>query len=171
MLKIGLLAALAASLTTAAAAPKKAEPGIQLTEAGKEIEAKYGAITIPAVAHGKPAGQFAAMKSFSGGMQLHCTGGFKAEYAIEVSRAGKYVLAARVATAQEGQKFQLAANDAKAPVEIAVPYTIGMWQATQPVEISLVNGKNVLHFALTDGSRGVTIKEFTLTPVKESGGK
>jgi hypothetical protein len=39
------------------------------------------------------------------------------------------------------------------------------------VEISLVNGKNVLRFALTDGSRGVTIKEFTLTPVKQSGGK
>ena len=69
-------------------------------------------------------------------------------------------------TVQEGQKFQLAANDAKAPVEIAVPYTIGKWQQTQPVEISLVNGKNVFHFTLTDGSRGVTIKEFTLTPVK-----
>ena len=64
-------------------------------------------------------------------------------------RAGRYALTARVATVQEGQKFQLAANDAKAPVEIAVPYTIGLWQPTQPVEISLVNGKNVLHFALT----------------------
>jgi len=52
------------------------------------------------------------------------------------------------------------------PVEIAVPYTIGMWQPTQPVKISLVNGKNVLHFTLQDGSRGVAIKDFTLTPVK-----
>ena len=60
---------------------------------------------------------------------------------------------------KRAQKFQLAANDAKAtPVEIAVPYTIGMWQATQPVEISLVNGKNVLHFAPTRRKpRGVTI--------------
>jgi hypothetical protein len=109
---------------------------------------------------------YSAMKSYTGGMQLHCTGGFKAKYAIEVSRAGKYVLAARVATVQEGQKFQLAANDAKGPVAIAVPYTIGLWQQTQPVEISLVNGKNVIRFALQDGSRGVTIKEFTLTSVK-----
>jgi len=54
----------------------------------------------------------------------------------------------------------------KEKVEIAVPYTLGMWRQTQPVEISLVNGKNVLHFRLQDGSRGVTIKEFTLTPVK-----
>ena len=96
VLKIGLLAALAAGLSPTAAAPKKAEPGIQLTEAGKQLEA----------------------------------------------------------------------NDSQASVEIAVPYTIGLWQPTQPVEISLVNGKNVLHFTLTDGSRGVTIKEFTLTPVK-----
>lgn len=139
----------------------------QLAEADRKVViGQDGAIIIPAVAHSKPSGQFAAMKSFTGGMQLHCTGGFKAEYAVEAPRAGKYALAARVATVQEGQKFQLAANDAKAPVEIAVPYTIGKWQPTQPVEISLVNGRNVLHFTLTDGSRGVTIKEFTLTPVK-----
>lgn len=144
----------------------------QLAEADRKIViGQDGAITFPAVAYSKPSGQFAAMKSFSVGMQLHCTGGFKAEYAIEVSRAGKYVLAARVATVQEGQKFQLVSNDAKEPVEIAVPYTIGLWKQTQPVEISLVNGKNVFHFTLTDGSRGVTIKEFTLTPVKQSGGK
>ena len=132
----------------------------------KVVVGQDGAITIPAVAHSKPSGHFAAMKSFSGGMQLHCTGGFKAEYAVEAPHAGKYALTARVATVQEGQKFLFAANDAKHAVEIAVPYTIGMWQQTQPVEISLVNGKNVLHFALQDGSRGVTIKEFTLTPVK-----
>jgi hypothetical protein len=139
----------------------------QLAEADRKVAiGPDGAIIIPAVAHSKPSGQFAAMKSFTGGMQLHCTGGFKAEYAIEVPRAGRYALTARVATVQEGQKFKLVSNDAKEPVEIAVPYTIGLWQQTQPVEISLVNGKNVLHFALTDGSRGVTIKELTLTPVK-----
>jgi hypothetical protein len=139
----------------------------QLAEADRKIViGQNEAITIPAVAYGKPSGHFAAMRSFLGGMQLHCTGGFKAEYTVEAPRAGKYALTARVATVQEGQKFQLAANDAQAPVEIAVPYTVGQWQPTPPVEVSLVNGKNVLHFALTDGSRGVTIKEFTLTPVK-----
>ena len=67
---------------------------------------------------------------------------------------------------QEGQEFQVLLNDAKAAVEIAVPYTLGKWQQTQPIELSLVNGYNVIHVALLDGSRGVTIKEFTLTPVK-----
>ena len=139
----------------------------KLTEAEqKTVISPDGVITVPAVAQSKPSGHYASMKSFSSGFQLHCTGGFKADYAFEAPRAGKYALAVRVVTVQEGQKFQVSANDAKASAEIAVPYTIGKWQPTQPVAITLVNGKNVLHFALQDGSRGVTIKEFTLTPVK-----
>jgi len=139
----------------------------KLTEADqKTVVSPDGVITIPAVAQSKPSGRYASMKSFSGGFQLHSLGGYKAEYEVNAPRAGKYTLAARVVTVQEGQKFLVAANDPKAPIEIAVPYTIGKWQQTKPVEISLVNGKNVLHFALQDGSRGVTIKEFTLTPVK-----
>jgi hypothetical protein len=128
----------------------------------KTIIAQDGTITIPAVAFSKPSGHFAAMKSFLGGMQLHCTGGFKAEYAVEVPQAGKYVMTVRVVTVQEGQKFHLSANAAKAVVEIAVPYTLGKWQQTTPVELSLVKGKNLLQVTLVDGSRGVSLKEFTL---------
>jgi len=132
----------------------------------KTVVGPDGTITIPAVANSKPSGQFASMKSYSGGTQLHCTGGFRAEYAFETPHAGKYALAVRVVTVQEGQRFRVLANNAKEPVDIAVPYTVGMWQQTLPVELSLVSGKNVLHFTLQDGSRGVTIKDFTLTPVK-----
>jgi len=132
----------------------------------KTVVGQDGTITIPAVAHSKQTGPFSAMKSFAGGMQLHCTGGYKAEYSVEVAHAGKYALSARVATVQEGQKFVFSTKDAQAPVEIAVPYTLGKWQQTKPADFSLVNGKNVLHVTLQDGSRGVSIKDFTLTPVK-----
>lgn len=139
----------------------------KLAESDKKIAiGPNGLITIPAAAFSKPSGHHAAMKSYSGGMQLHCTGGFKAEYTVEVERAGKYELAARVVTAQQGQKFLIAANDVKAPVELAVPYTLGKWQQTKPVEISLAKGKNVLYVSLQVGSRGVTIKDFVLAPVK-----
>ncbi len=138
-----------------------------VTEADKKFSVNQaGIITIPVVAHGQASGSGAAMKSFAGGMQMHCRGGFKAQYVFDAPQAGKYALAARVATVQEGQKFLFAANDAKQPVEIAVPYTIGMWQQTPPVEIPLVKGQNMLQVALREGSRGVTIKDFTLTPVK-----
>ena len=135
----------------------------KLTEADQKVViGQNGVITIPAVAHSKPSGHFASMKSYSGGMQLHCTGGFKAEYAVEAPSAGKYALSALVVTAQEGQKFLVAPNDSKAPIEIAVPYTIGKWEQTKPVEVTLVKGTNVLHLALQDGSRGVSVKQFTL---------
>jgi hypothetical protein len=139
----------------------------KLSEADQKIVIdRDGVITIPAVAHGKPTGSSMSMKSFAGGMQLHCSGGFKTEYVIEAPKAGKYALTLRVVTVQQGQNFLVAANDPKTPVEIAVPYTIGKWQHTQPVEVTLTKGANALYFALQDGSRGVTIKELILTPVK-----
>jgi len=45
---------------------------------------------------------------------------------------------------------------------MALPYTIGLWGKTSPVEIELKEGKNVLKF---HGPARVTIKDFTLTPV------
>jgi hypothetical protein len=139
----------------------------ELAEADQTVVTdRDGVITIPALAHGNPSGPSVAMKSYSGGTQLHCTGGFTTDYKFKAPRAGRYALSARVATAQAGQKFQLSLNDPKTPIEIDVPYTIGMWLPTQAIEVSLGKGRNVLHFKLQDGSRGVTIKEFILTPLK-----
>ncbi len=136
-----------------------------VTAADQKVEVNpEGTITIPAVAYGQTSGKASAMKSFTGGMQLHSLGGFKAPYVISAPRPGKYALTARVATVQTGQKFLFTANDSKQPAESAVPYTLGMWQNTEPVEISLAQGQNILHFELIQGSRGVTIKDFTLTP-------
>lgn len=128
------------------------------------VTGRNGDITIPAVAHGKATGPSVAMKSFSVGMQMNCSGGFKTEYVFAAPQAGQYALTARVATLQEGQKFVLAVNNARQPVAIAVPYTVGLWQLTRPVEVSLTQGQNVFHFAVQDGSRAVTIKDFILTP-------
>jgi hypothetical protein len=42
-----------------------------------------------------------------------------------------------------------------------------MWDTTEPVEIALVKGRNVVRFSREHESlKGVTIKEFTLTPMK-----
>jgi hypothetical protein len=35
-----------------------------------------------------------------------------------------------------------------------------------PVEVSLVQGQNVLNFSVQQGSRGVTIKDFALTVLR-----
>jgi len=139
----------------------------KLADADKQpVLSRNGVITIPAVAVNKPSGHFIMMKSYSGGMQLHATGGFKADYVVDVPSPGKYLLTARVVTVQEGQKMLLKWNAEKTPAEIAVPYTLGKWQATPANEVLLNAGKNTLNFALQNGSRGVTIKEFVLTPIQ-----
>lgn len=133
-----------------------------VTEADKKITVgPDGIILIPAVAHAKASGKASTMKSIDTGMQIHVLGGFKASYEIEVPQAGTYRLGAQVATAQTGQNFIYSVNG-KA-IETPVPYTKGLWQQTDAVELHLSAGKNTLEFELQEGSRGVTIKGFRLS--------
>lgn len=129
----------------------------------QKIEIKPdGSIIVPAVAHGKTSGKVSAMKSYAGGMQIHAFGGFKAPYEIVAPKAGNYTITARVATVQKGQVFLV--STAAKPTEAPVPYTMGLWQQTAPIKVTLAEGKNTLNFELKEGSKGVTIKDFTLTP-------
>jgi hypothetical protein len=108
------------------------------------------------------------MPSNLGGMQMHYsrTGAAESfEYVFDVKAAGKYKLSAHVVTTSDGQHLMVSANGANPPIDIAMPFTIGMWRTSDPVEISLVEGRNVLHFSRPEGSKGLTIKEFTLKPL------
>ncbi len=135
------------------------------SKADLEITEKDGALTIPAVAHKETSGKSATMRSFSSGMQIHAFGGFKAEYRINAPRAGNYLLTVKVATAQTGQKFLFTMNGTSL-AEQPAPYTIGLWQSTQAIPVTLKSGINSLEFAIAEGGRGVTMKEFILTPAK-----
>jgi hypothetical protein len=131
-----------------------------------KITVKPGEITIPAVAHAKTAGKGAAMRSIDSGMQLHALGGFTADYEVSVPIEGKYLLSARVATVQTGQKLLVSRKGGAQPNPIDVPYTTGMWEPTDAVELDLAQGKNTISVELVAGSRGVTIKDFTLKAAK-----
>jgi chemotaxis protein histidine kinase CheA len=84
------------------------------------------------------------------------------EYTFDAPKAGKYQLVATVVTPKWDQRLFATANGS-APVEMALPYTIGMWDNTAPVAIELKAGKNVLKF---HGPARVTIGTFKLTPAK-----
>ena len=88
------------------------------------------------------------------------------EYVIDVPKAGKYALSARVVTVNMNPHLLLTLNDVKSAIDIALPYTVGMWKASKPVEISLVKGKNTLRFTREAPNHGLTIKDFTLKPLK-----
>jgi len=152
---------------------KDAVETVQLTDADRKIVVdSSGVITIPAVACSQPAAsteKIIFMKSNLGGMQLHYSRNGNPEdfeYTIDAPAAGKYALTARVVTTSAEQHLQVAVNGAKDLIDIAVPFTVGMWDKTPPVEISLVKGSNTLRFSRQVPLKGLTIRDFTLTPAK-----
>lgn len=131
---------------------------VAVTDADKKVAVgANGVITIPAAA----CAGVQPTKSFLGGLQAFCAGTLTCE--VDAPAPGKYRLSARVVTVRDGGKVQVTANQS-APVEVTLPYTCGKWDQTQPVEVTLVQGKNKLAFSKAE--RGYTLKDFTLTPAR-----
>jgi len=131
-----------------------------------------GVIHIPAASTSYPQGpteQILFMESNLGGIQLHFRrygSGKRFEYTIDAPKAGKYLLTARLVTPAWKQSMDLSINGAS-PQSIALPYTKGLWGELEPVEVELKQGTNVLNFSRRHHFfRGVSIKDFTLTPMK-----
>lgn len=131
-----------------------------------------GVITIPAVACTKPTrstGKIIFMPSNLGGKQLHYSRTGKPEpfeYTFDAPTAGKYRLTAQVVTPSWRQQLRVNVNDLETPVDIALPFTVGDWEQTEPVEVILNKGQNVLRFSRQEPVKGITIKDFTLSPVE-----
>jgi len=151
---------------------KYAVNAAKVTEADRQISIdREGVITIPAAATSDPTestGKIIFMPSALGGLQLHYsrTGGAQNfEYTFDAPAGGSYTLTARVASPGRLQQLSVAANSAEETVDIDLPVTTGLWQTTEPVELKLSKGKNVLTFSRShDNIRGLTIRDFTLTP-------
>jgi hypothetical protein len=89
------------------------------------------------------------------------------EYKFTVPRSGRYSLTARVVTANYEQRLNVAVNDAASEIVMEMPFTVGNWQDSQPVTLTLVEGENTLRFWRDQPPQyGLAIKDFTLTPVK-----
>jgi len=146
---------------------------VTLTDEDRQavVDAK-GVITLPAAATSSPtksSGRVIFQNSILGGKQLHYSRGNGSqpfEYTFEAPAAGKYRLTARVATPSWKQGLTLVVNGAGQAIDMPLPYTVGMWESSEPVEIELVKGANVLRFTREGNVKGVSIREFTLTPVK-----
>jgi hypothetical protein len=149
---------------------------VTLAEEDRKVSVdSKGVITIPAAATSKPTrstGKIIFMNSHLGGKQLHYSrnGGSQAfEYTFDVPVAGKYALTARVVTPSWKQSLLLNVNGEQQPVEIALPHTVGLWDATAPVIIELAKGRNLLRFShQSEGyAKGFTIKDFTVRPASD----
>jgi hypothetical protein len=144
---------------------------------GKITVDDKGVITIPSAACSNPTestkslyrGGFTDLIVFakdntSGETRLHLSRYSKEtdtfEYTFDAPKGGKYQLAASVATPKWDQRLFATANGGT-PVQMALPYTIGIWGKSAPIQIELKAGKNVLKF---HGPARVTVGTFTLTP-------
>ena len=125
----------------------------------KIVTGPNGVLTIPAAA----CTGAQLMKSFLGGQQMTCAGNGTLTCGVDLSKAGTYALAVRVVTVHGEAELTLTPN-AQQAVTLPVPFTLGTWQVTKPVDVKLVQGKNTLSFSKP--TRSIAIKEITLTPVK-----
>ncbi|MGE4614054.1 MAG: hypothetical protein AAEJ46_06940, partial [Planctomycetota bacterium] len=147
--------------------PETVKKATVTEEDSKITISRNGVITIPAVACSHPTNstaKIAFMDSNLGGKQLHygrLRGAEGFEYTFDAPTAGQYSLSARVVTPSWKQHLLVTANGAEEPIDIALPFTVGMWEETEPVEITLAKGKNILRFT-HEGGKGTTIKDFTL---------
>ena len=132
-----------------------------------------GVITIPAVACTEPrrsTGKILFLPSNLGGKQLHYArnGGAQAfEYAVDVPAAGRYRLVLRVASPSRRQHLMIAVNGGAEAIDLPLPHTVGLWSDSDPVEIELTAGRNVLRCThRSDGyAKGFSLHHLRLVPV------
>lgn len=87
------------------------------------------------------------------------------EYTVESAEAGTYYLVASFSSWHVNTDLQLITNTTKTPVEVPMFYTVGKWMESQPVELTLVKGTNVLRFERQLGA-GLVFKQFFLMKTK-----
>lgn len=89
------------------------------------------------------------------------------EYRVHVPRSGKYSLTAQVVTANYDQRLNVAVNDGDSAIVMEMPFTVGHWQDSKPVTLTLNEGENTLRFWRDQPPQyGLAIRDFTLTPLK-----
>jgi hypothetical protein len=69
-----------------------------------------------------------------------------------------------VVTPSWRQSLLVSVNGEPKPVEWPLPFTVGMWESTEALRVELQAGRNTLRFTRAGDVKGVTIKDFTLTP-------
>lgn len=132
--------------------------------ANKAAASRVGAgiVAIPATAFSKLGGA-RVHESTGGGRQVYFEKNAPntwAEYPLEVSKAGKYLVVLQAATPNTGQAVDLLVDGRKLAT-LAIPNSLGLWAETPPIEVELVAGLQVLRFAVPS-QRGLAVKQIKL---------
>jgi hypothetical protein len=138
----------------------------------KIVTAADGTIILPAASCARPTastGRILFMANYEKtGTQMHYarlgTEPDLLTYYIEVPKEGRYKLTLDLCTITPDQ-IALVRLNRRTQIDVALPYTSGMWELTKPVEIELKEGRNTFMLTCATG-RGFTMREMRLEPVK-----
>jgi len=128
---------------------------------------KDGTITIPAAAYSVKARAMSVETSADVGQQVMHNGGGDLEhynqsifeYEVVAEAESTFYLVMNFTTWHQNVDLLYTLNSATEDQPVPVFYSEGYWKETQPVEVNLVKGKNVLRFARRSGAT-IAIKEF-----------
>ena len=130
-----------------------------------------GTITIPVAACKSPKNGklIRFMESVDGGMQAHYSLGWERPellaYTFDIPKAGKYEFTAHVCTVTVDRQALLRVNR-RTLLDFDIPHTNADWMDTEPIELDLKEGRNRIGYTHYTPNKGVSIKHFTLKPVK-----
>jgi hypothetical protein len=135
---------------------------------------KNGTVVIPAASFTKATDKkcVKAQQAFDGGTQLNIMDGegwVVYEIPSDIKFKKKtYMLTAKVCTVHAVQQPLKLAMDGQSDIEIVIPYTVGSWADTEPVEVEIKGVTQMKFFRKKDPlCFGLAIKSFTLTPSKK----
>lgn len=136
---------------------------------------EHGTMRIPAAAVSKKSSGVSVMTSGDAGQQLLHQGGDLVhidktafEYEVMVEEESTYFLTANITTWHVNIDLLFSTNassDFSEQASVPVYWTNGYWNETQPLEVKLVKGKNILHFDRI-ADKPLVIKEFFLFKTK-----
>jgi len=138
------------------------KPAAPLANKAAASRVGAGIVAIPATAFSKLGGA-RVHESTGGGRQVYFEKNAPntwAEYPLEVSKAGKYLVVLQAATPNTGQAVDLLVDGRKLAT-LAIPNSLGLWAETPPIEVELVAGLQVLRFAVPS-QRGLAVKQIKL---------
>lgn len=134
---------------------------------------KDGSITIPAAAYSVKARSMSVETSADVGQQVVHNGGgvlehynySKFEYEVTVNKDSTFYLTTNFTTWHVNNDLLFRLNSETEDQHVPVFYSEGFWKETQPLQVKLVKGKNVLRFARIS-DRPLVLKEFFLYTTK-----
>lgn len=132
---------------------------------------KDGTVTIPAASFSKAADKkyVKAHQAFGGGTQLHLMDGegwvtYEIPSDIEFKKKN-YMLTATICSVHAVQQPLKLGLDGQSEIEIEIPYTVGVWEETKPVQVTMKGVTQMKFFRKKDPlCFGLAIKSFKLTP-------